>query len=174
MLALGLTGARQGERAGPVGSAPYGRHAFVGGNVLVLSMLRDHADELGVTAPREAFDATIRETRVQLQERTARAAIEDVQRRGERLGLSLRVENRTGHKLPTGYPSRRVWVRATVRDANGRLVDQEGSVLPTELAGGPVRSHRDTVRDSNEVATFEAIMADVDGLPTHTLLRAAT
>lgn len=165
---------------------PFGRHLFVGGNVLVPALLRDHADELGAEAPPEAFDAVLAATREQLEQRSASVAIEAPVHDGARWVFEVRVENRAGHKLPTGHPTRRAWLRVVVRDARGevlfasgttdaegRLLGADGRPLPSELAGGPVEPHRDVVRSADEVATYEAVMADADGAPTHTLLRAA-
>lgn len=165
---------------------PYGRHLLVGGNTLVLSILRDHAQELRVAAPAAAFDATIEATRDQLQNRSARISVVDVERDAERVRFAVDVVNLTGHKLPTGHPTRRVWLRVVVRDAEGtvlfasgscdeegHIVDGEGNVLKSERLGGPIEPHRDRVSRSEEVATYQAVMADHDGRPTHTLLRGA-
>jgi hypothetical protein len=165
---------------------PYGRHVFVGGNTLVLRMLRDHPEQLGAAAPGASFQATLEATREQLHERTARVAIEDVRRGRSGLSFAVRVENLTGHKLPTAHPTRRAWLRVVVRDAGGtvvfasgetdargRILGADGRPLPSERAGGPIEPHRDVVRDAGEVATYGAVMADASGAPTHTLLRGA-
>ena len=39
-----------------------------------------------------------------------------------RLTIPITVENETGHKLPTAYPSRRVWLQVVVKDATGSVV----------------------------------------------------
>ena len=163
---------------------PFGRHLLVGANTYMLRMLRDHAEELGVTAHPSFFDATIEATRDQLQKRSARVTLLEAARADGQLEFRVRVENLAGHKLPTAHPIRRVWLRATVRDeagrvlfrsgavdASGRLVDQAGEPLPSELAGGPLHAHIDLVTRSSEVATYEAIMADAQGQPTTTLMR---
>lgn len=171
----------------PIGPrAPYGRHLFVGGNTLMLSILRDHAEELGVRAPAGALEAALEATRASLR-RAARVELADVRLAGDRLSFAATVENRTGHKLPTGHPTRRAWLRAVVRDAGGavvfasgatddagRILGADGRPLPTEHAGGPVEPHRDVVRSADEVASYRAVPADVDGRPTHVLLRAAS
>jgi hypothetical protein len=167
--------------------SPFGRHLLVGGNAFMLSMLRDNAEALGVQAPREAFDATIAATREQLGERTAALAVTPVQHKDGAVSFAVTVTNRTGHKLPTGHPSRRMWLEVTVRDgagavvfssgrhdATGRIVGPDGSVLPTELAGGPVEPHRAVVTRGDEVARYRAVIADSSGAPTHTLLQGAS
>lgn len=166
---------------------PFGRHVFVGGNTLVLSMLRDHGEELRVQASSAAIQATLDATRDQLRHRTANVVIEDVQRAEGRLSFSVDVENLTGHKLPTAHPTRRAWLRVVVRDehgavlfasgatdSKGRIVGADGRPIPSELAGGPIEPHRDVVRAASEVATYQAVMADAQGAPTHTLLRGAS
>lgn len=168
-----------------IARSPFGRHLFVGGNVLVPALLRDHAEELGVTAPREALEATLAATRAQLA-RSARVTIEEARRTEEGLAFAVRVENRAGHKLPTGHPSRRAWLRVHVRgedgsallasgrtDARGRILGADGEPLPSERAGGPHVPHRDLVRSADELASFEAVMADARGAPTFLLSRAA-
>jgi hypothetical protein len=105
----------------------------------------------------------------------------------DQLVFEVTVRNKAGHKLPTAYPSRRVWLRIEVRDSagklcfasgsfdrQGRLTDMAGAVLPSELPGGPTMPHmRDVVRDT-QVPIYESVMADETGLATYTLLRGAT
>jgi hypothetical protein len=167
--------------------SPFGRHVVVGGNTLGLALLRDHADALDVGASREALDAVIAATREQLETRSARVTLDEPSRVGERLAFSVRIENLTGHKLPTAHPTRRAWLRVIVRDAAGGVVFASGSVdaqgrilgrvgepLPSEQLGGPIEPHRDLIRSADEVAVFEAVMADEHGEPTFTLMRGAS
>lgn len=176
--------------------APFGRHLLVGGNTLVLAMLRDHADELGSDVPAAAFNATIAETRRQLHQRTARLALTRAERvattgteGGERelFKVAVDVQNLTGHKFPSAHPIRRAWLQLIVRDAAGRLifasgrvndegriVDGRGELLASERVGGPIEPHHDVISRSDQVATFESKMGDKDGNPTHLLIRGAS
>lgn len=167
--------------------SPFGRHVFVGGNTLVLGMLRDNAEQLRVSAPPSAIQATLQATRNQLQHHTATIAIEAVQNTGGAFSFDVNVENLTGHKLPTAHPTRRAWLQVLVRgeggavlfasgatDEMGRIVGAKGKPLSSELAGGPIAAHRDTVRTADQVAIYQAVMSDADGAPTHTLLRGAS
>lgn len=166
--------------------SPFGRHLFVGGNTLIPAILRDRRADLSPAAPDEAFDAVIAATRDQLQNRTARVTVLTPTRQGAVLSVPVRVENLTGHKLPTGHPTRRLWLRLVVRDANGqvvftsgehdaagRIVDGAGQPLPGELAGGPTYPHRDRISAQDEAQVWEAVMRDDSGAPTYLLLRAA-
>ncbi len=163
--------------------SPFGRHLFVGGNTLMLSILRDQADWLRPNAPPEAFDATIAATRQQLTERAATLAVQGW-RAGDAVEVTVTVGNLAGHKLPTGYPSRRVWVRVEVRDVQGavrflsgdfdeagRLLGPTGAPLLSEQAGGPIEPHRDRV-GHGEVQVYEAVMADAEGAPSFSVLDA--
>jgi hypothetical protein len=170
-----------------VDRAPYGRHVFIGGNTLIPAILRDHADELNPLAPPQAFDRIIELTTEQLAQRTGRLAIEHARRTDGAVSFAVRVENLTGHKFPTGYPSRRAWLRVQVLDeagnllavsgdydAGGRLVDGGGRPLPSETVGGPIQPHHVEITGSDQVQVYEAIMADGDGEPTMRLMRGAT
>ena len=162
---------------------PFGRHLFVGGNTLMLSILRDQADWLRPNAPPEAFDATIAATLKQLQERTANFAVQ-AQRVGDAVEVTVAVSNLAGHKLPTAYPSRRVWIRVEATDAEGgvrflsgdydvagRLLGADGVPLPSEFPGGPVEPHRDLVANG-EVQVYEAVMGGPDGAPMFSVIDA--
>ena len=163
---------------------PYGRHLFVGGNTLLPALLRDHADALRPNADPAAFDAIIASVRAQLAERTATVELA-TKRLGDTLQIDVAVHNLAGHKFPSGYPSRRAWLRLRVTDAadtlrfrsgevdaHGRLLSGAGQPLASELLGGPLQPHHLQI-DSDELAqVYESIMADKAGLPAFRLLRA--
>ncbi|MFO7566904.1 MAG: hypothetical protein R6X02_29945 [Enhygromyxa sp.] len=177
-----------GDDFPPVGDrSPYGRHVFVGANALMLGVIRDNADVLRPNASVEAFNATIAATQAQLQQATATLAIDEILRSGDSLRIPVTVRSLAGHKLPTGFPSRRVFLWLEVRDARdqvvfrsgahderGRLLDDQGEPLASELVGGPVEPHHDQLDQQDRAQIWEAVMADVDGEPTYRLLRGAT
>ncbi len=172
----------------PIGDrSPYGRHVFVGGNTLIPAILRDNAATLRPPAPAEAFDAVIAAARAQLEQRTASVTVLPEPADEAALRFSVRVDNRAGHKLPTGFPARRAWLRVTVRDAAGqavftsgavdaagRIVGPDGQPLAFERAGGPMEPHHAVVTQPTQVQLYEAVMADADGTPTGRLMHAAS
>lgn len=161
--------------------SPFGRHVLVGGNALTPKLLRETGP-----APAGAFDETLQ----RVQEQLASAAVVEVvsvERVEGRLRVDVRVENRTGHRLPTAHPTRRAWLAFEVKDeagrvlfasgafdAKGRLIGADGAPLAIERAGGPLAPHEDRIEAATEVALFEARMADAAGQPTWLLTRGAT
>ena len=166
--------------------SPYHRHTFLGGNTLLPAIIRDNADTLRPVATADAFDALIAQTLAQLQTNTAGISLGAPSRRGDILEFTARVENHTGHKFPSAFPSRRAWVELVVTDANGdevfhsgavdghgRMLDPAGGVLATEDLGGSTQPHFDVIDDPAHVQIYEEIMVDAGGNPTFRLLRAA-
>lgn len=160
------------------------RHIFVGGNTLIPKMLRDFGPEMGTLAPPEAFDRVIELATKQLQERTAKLSVTELQRTDGRLQFEATIENLAGHKFPTAYPSRRAWLRIKVSDADGkvlfvsgdyddrgRLIDAQGKVLALEGSGGPVEPHHTVIRDQSQVQIWESVMQNQKGHATFQLLR---
>ena len=96
------------------------RHTFVGGNFFMQRMLNRYRTELGVVATAAEMDAVdwTRQSRT-FSKSTAELSIERAELSSGRLIADIRMRNLTGHKLPTGYPSRRAWLHVTVRDGAG-------------------------------------------------------
>jgi hypothetical protein len=155
---------------------PFRQHTFDGGNSAVLALLREEAEK-------EHWH--VREE--QLEEAVGRAgemlgrAVElkiGTTRSGGQLGIDLAVRNRTGHKLPTGYPARRVWVHLRVMAADGVVVFESGG-WDEELGDvrgldEPYEVHHDVIERGDQVQVYQSVMGDLDGVMTHTLLRAAS
>jgi hypothetical protein len=155
------------------------RHAFLGGNAFMLRMLNRYRTDLGVTAPAHELEAAALATERQLRDRTAVVRVVDVGRTGSSAAFSVVVENLTGHKLPTGYPSRRAWLHVTARDAAGTVLFESGAVAPTGAIAGNANDedaarfepHHDEIRSADQVQVYESVMVDATGAPTTGLLR---
>ena len=156
----------------------FGRHLMVGGNAYMLELMADNEDWVkpaaGASALREA--AAVTEGFLSGAARLELAASVE----GDTLAADLTVYNLTGHKLPTGYPSRRIVVRLVVEDdagevlwASGRL-DDSGVLVGASGAsidGVGVHPHQDTITDEDTVQLYESVVADADGQPTNLLLQ---
>lgn len=161
--------------------SPFAQHLFVGGNVTMLEILRAFGEELGVTASGPQLGATIDYTLDQLQNRTARITLEEASLGTARLLATVAVENLAGHKFPTGFPSRRAWIRFTVRDGDGQIVFQSGGVNPdgsiigndNDADPGRFEPHYQNIGSQEQVQIYEAVLRDSGGLVTTSLLSAA-
>ena len=156
------------------------RHVFQGGNFFMLRMLNRYRAELGVEALPNELEATARQTEHHLQASTARISIENAERVMNALHVEVRLENLAGHKLPTGYPSRRSWIRFTVHDRNGIPVFESGEIRSTgEIPGNdndtdPARyePHYQEITQSDQVQIYESVMVDTQDQVTTGLLQA--
>jgi hypothetical protein len=156
------------------------RHTFLGGNFFMLRMLNRFRSALGVVAPAAELEAAAQATLRQLASDTAEIAVTRATVAGGRLEAEIAVRNLTGHKLPTGYPSRRTWVHLRVRNAAGQVVFESGAVdAAGRIAGNDndadarrSEPHYDEIRSADEVQIYEAVMAGRDGIPTTGLLTA--
>jgi hypothetical protein len=145
----------------------------------MLDLIARNADTLNVTAA--GFDEMIEGTRTMLGV-AAEVSLEAVARYGDDLGFTVRVVNNTGHKLPTSYPSRRVWLHVQVTDAMGSVVFESGAIDASGRIAGlnsdadltTLEPHHRTITSSEQVQSYEALMEDRDGGLTYTLLAAAT
>lgn len=157
--------------------SPFWKHHFVGGNTFMLSLMRDNIERLGVTAEERHFDMTIERTRRQLREDTATLAVVATELEPDHATVVVRVENLTGHKLPTGYPARRAWLRFVARDGDGNALFESGAWDNSgdiHGVGEDWQPHRDLIADPAHVQVYEGIMADLQGRRTTSLLSAAS
>lgn len=156
------------------------RHSFRGGNFFMLGMLNRFRGDLGVEALPQELDAAVRETLNHLARDSARLEIAQAARVDGRLVIDVRVENLSGHKLPTAYPSRRAWLHLVVRDGAGRVVFESGALAPdgsirgndNDANGATFEAHYDEIRTADQVQIYEAVMADERGAVTTGLLKA--
>ena len=156
------------------------QHTFVGGNFLLERILNQYRSELAVTALPEELEHANRNTIEFLRTQAARVSLTDVERSGALLNATVVVQNLTGHKLPTAYPSRRAWLHFVVRDGNGKVVFEsgrlraDGSIVGNDNDDDPLRyePHYRAITRWDQVEIYEDIMKDQAGHPTTGLLHA--
>lgn len=174
---------------------PYSQHTLSGGNTYMLQILKTFRDTLGIAAStsEEGFDRQIARTRAVLST-AADLTIDNVNKRSGRLDIDLTIHNNTGHKLPTGFPSRRLWVHLRVTNNSGQVLFESGAPSETGWIStddnntstrclaivkeegfsneGCVEPHRNLVTSATQVPIYESVLADTNGHVTHVLLHA--
>ena len=178
--------------------SPFATHSMVGGNTYVLGLLRDYRDVLGIenSTTVEGFNEKISQTRALLENKTASLGIASLVITNNQLNIDVRVTNNTGHKLPTGYPSRRVWLQLTVKNTNGEVIFESGAPDSTGYISTDAKRldpvclsitkpqgfdssncyepHRDVITNQSQVAIYETVLGDTNADITHVLLHADT
>jgi hypothetical protein len=155
------------------------RHVFVGANFFMLRMLNRFRDDLAVAAPSLDLDRSALHTIRFLQNEAASVAVERTALAGSTLAVDVSVRNLSGHKLPTGYPSRRAWVHLVVRDGQHRVVFESGALTASGAIAGndndrdasTFEPHYREITSAGQVQIYESVMADAAGAPTTGLLR---
>ena len=156
---------------------PLHAHEFVGGNIFMLKLMQQFGTELGVTASSTHFDSTISRTLRLLQTHTATLDIQaNWSAISDTLEIEVEVENLSGHKFPTAYPSRRAWLELCIENSVGDTVfhsgawNQDGEIAGLDAGYEP---HHQIIRSEDQVQIYQNIARDVNGEKTYTLLRIA-
>ena len=155
------------------------RHWFPGGNFFMLGILNRYRAELAVEALPEELDAVADRTR-DILARAAKVKLSVAPNEAQRVVVDVEVTNLNGHKLPTAYPSRRVWLHVTARDQSGATVFESGALTATgRIVGNDndddrtrYEPHYREITRPDQVQIYESIMQDPRGAVTTGLLSA--
>lgn len=157
------------------------RHSFRGGNFVVLRMLNRARADLGVTTLPQELDAAAQRTVAHLTTVTADVSLGRAEVADGVLEADVTVRNRTGHKFPTAYPSRRAWLHLTVWDGDGRVAFESGALAPdgsivgndNDADASRFEPHYTLIDDPAQVQIYEPILGGPDGTVTTGLLTAS-
>lgn len=174
---------------------PYFAHEMVGANGWLLDILGEFREELGLSqvSSAEGFAEKAALTRDFLST-AATLGISSTAINSGVLSFDLTITNNAGHKLPTSFPARRMWLGVTVTDASGTHIFSSG--IPDEKYRLPVddiyagdeclEEHKDesfdstqcymphinTVTDASQIPIYEVVLGSTDDHVTHVLLYA--
>lgn len=132
-------------------------HYFSGANLQILSIL---GDVKGAERAEEMLKSS--------------ANIEIIRSKLENdlLEVVVKIENKAGHKFPTGFPSKRAFIHFLVEDRNG-VAFESGKVLEGKILGEEYpEKHYDVIDSEEEVQIYESVMQGKDGKATLDLLSA--
>ena len=159
--------------------ANFSKHNFLGANNYMLDVLKNNAVEIGVSGV--DFDTAIGDNREFLKTAVA-INIEQQSIANSILTVKVKLNNLSGHKTPTSYPSRRVYLHVLLTDSADKVIfesgktNANGSIVGNDADSNPLKHepHYDKINNPQQVQIYEAIMADTANALTHTLLRAKT
>lgn len=147
---------------------PYGLHQFFGANTAMLSLMQTNKELLNLPGGSSdaAWDESIANNRISLRN-AASIELLSMQIVGDTAHIQLSIKNKTGHKLPSGYPSRLAWLQLIMTDyytgdtiyKNG-LMDAQGNITGRNE---PYEPHHEISRSGDEVQIYEMVMSDLSG-----------
>lgn len=154
------------------------QHAFRGGNAFMLGIIDKYRDELGVTAPSEDLQRSKEATIEHLQTKAASLEVLNTKVANGKATFDIKISNHGGHKLPSAYPSRRVWLHVTVAGQDGQVLfesgalNENGSIVgnDNDVDGSKFEPHYSQVVTADQVQIYEPIVADYKGDVTTSLL----
>jgi hypothetical protein len=158
---------------------PVFQHTFVGANSFMIDLVAANRETLQVSTDAQVLQSAAQNTRDYLREKAAvlsAAAARD----GNSVKVSVQVDSKTGHKLPSAYPSRRAWLHLTILDASGKVLFESGQYgadgkifeNDNDQDAGRYETHYDRITSPDQVQIYEAIMGNTAGEVTTELLRA--
>lgn len=176
--------------------SPFAPHVLIGGNTWLLETLELFREELGRTDINEAGEFA--DTANLSRELLKTAADLDYSGQSfseQKLSFDLTIRNNTGHKLPTSFPSRRMWLATRVTDSRGTTVFESGfpdenyqlaqdAAFTTDAcmaikkpegfdSSGCYQGHLNQVSSPEDVPVYEMILGSTRGSITHVLLYAS-
>ncbi len=161
--------------------SPFRQHSFLGGNLNLLDILGRFGAELDAGYLQDSIPAAQAAESTFMQTQTADVSIISVRQVGARLEVTVDIRVKTGHKFPTGFPSRRAWLHFKVQDASGEIVFESGAVSADGViegddqaqGDGQFEPHYRIIDSPAKVQIYEAVMGTPAGSATTRLTQAA-
>jgi len=145
------------------GRSQYSRHEFAGANAFMLRLMKEYRQELDIKAREADFDETLAATLRMLQQESLDAQLQWAGVEADTAIFSLRLLNRAGHKFPSGYPSRRLFVSFLVTTPGGDTLFHSGAMndryelIDEDL---PFEPHHHIIRRPGQVQIYEMVAGD--------------
>jgi hypothetical protein len=155
----------------------FGLHTLAGGNTVMLGLMRDNRETLGIYASEQQFNETITATNHQLQDNSLLINVIYEERTEDTLFIDVKLTNKAGHKLPSGYPSRKMSIHFVLLDSEGNEIFRSGGFddnyyIPEEDEG--YEPHHNIITSEEQVQVYEMVMGDVNNEKTTILNRGYT
>jgi hypothetical protein len=155
--------------------SPFNLHQFAGANVTMLKLIKENKLALGIEVADNKFDSTIALTIQKLQQQSVDMDVQVDSVTTDTLYASVKLQNKAGHKFPSGYPSRRAYVQFVLQSNVDTLFHSGNLTADYDVEGHDAvfEPHYNVINNPQQVQIYEMIMGDVNGDRTTVLERAA-
>ncbi len=156
-------------------------HTFTSANSYLLKLLSTFREELLPPSEEVDFQQSLAETNELLTQKSLQIEL-DACRHDNDVIVTVNLINLVGHKLPSSYPSRRVWLHLTaVNENTGDIFFESGEYMTdgnipdnqNDQTADRFEPHYVIITDETQVQIYESIMIDSTGALTTSLLSAA-
>ncbi len=157
------------------GRSPFGKHHFAGANVFMQKIFSSNIEELGITAESIHFDSTLSRINSLLTEASIDLALTEMGRTDDTLSFQLSIQNLAGHKLPAGFPSRRVFLELLLKNEENDTIFHSGKLdgnFNLIAEDEDFEPHHEVINSEAQVQIYEMVMGDIEGNVTTVLERA--
>jgi hypothetical protein len=154
---------------------PFGKHHLVGANTFMIDLMKNNMAALGITNTVTNFDSSYTRTKNLMQQKAVDLNVTLTSRTVDTAFYELRLDNKAGHKFPSGYPSRRAFVQFVIMDDSGDTLFKNGLLNSAhQLIGqdATFEPHHNMINNINDVQIYELVAGDVMGNVTTVLERA--
>lgn len=155
---------------------PFNQHEFAGANYFMLDLIKNNKSSLNINVDDARFDTTLAATANNLRMNSINLNLLFDSAQSDTGYFRVSIENKVGHKFPSGYPSRRAVLQFVVTDVAGDtlfesgLFDEDYRIIGETPAFEP---HHAMINQSNVPQIYEIVMGDVNGDFTSLLEHAA-
>jgi hypothetical protein len=156
--------------------SPFNQHRFQGANYFMLNLIKNNKNSLGSNVSDDKFDSTIVATSelLKLKSIDLNLILDSVA--DDTAYFKVKLKNKTGHKFPSGYPSRRAVLQLIITDASNDTIFSIGTFNNQYQVIGENSSfepHHNVISQSYMPQIYEIVPGDVNNQFTSILERAA-
>ncbi|MBL7882534.1 MAG: T9SS type A sorting domain-containing protein [Bacteroidia bacterium] len=158
------------------GRFPFNQHTFAGANYFMLNLIKNNKTALGINADDAKFDSSLLATSNMLRYQSIDFNLYMDSASNDTAYFRVKLKNKTGHKFPSGYPSRRAVVQFVVTRAANDTLFKSGTFTNTYRVVGETNQfevHHNVINQNDVPQIYEMVMGDVNSDVTTVLERAA-
>ena len=157
----------------------FAEHTFLAANTVMQQIMHDNKESLGIDADLDFLESIDRNR--EFLRTSASVSVQANELNNGVADFDVTVTNLTGHKLPSGYHSRRAYLHVVITDANGVVVYENGKIgadggiagVDEDVNPAVWEPHHEVITDATQVQVYQGITGNDDDERTHSLLNSA-